>query len=80
MFDINILLFSYDRNESSPFHSFKRWVPPPPNSPPMTDAEKDEVSDRRVCNPTFMTALTLATKLLKDGRFLTRKHLMSHVN
>jgi hypothetical protein len=50
-FDINILLFPYDRNVSSPFRSFKRWVPPPPNSPPMTDAEKDEASARRVRNP-----------------------------
>jgi hypothetical protein len=49
-FDINIL-FSYDRNESSPFFSFKRWVPPPLNPSPMTDAKKDEASDCRVRNP-----------------------------
>jgi hypothetical protein len=42
MFDINILLFPYDRNESSPFRSVKRWVPPPPNPPPITDVEKDK--------------------------------------
>jgi hypothetical protein len=51
VFNINIILFPYDRNESSPFHSFKSWVPPSPNPPPMTDVEKDEASSRRVCNP-----------------------------
>jgi hypothetical protein len=50
-FDINILLFPYDRNESSPFRSVKRWVPPPPNPPPITDVEKDEASARHVRNP-----------------------------
>jgi hypothetical protein len=49
-FDINILLFPDDRNESYLFRSFKRWVPPPPNPPPMIDAEKDEASARRVHN------------------------------
>jgi hypothetical protein len=49
--DRQILLFPYDRNESSPLRSFKHWVPPPPNPPPMTDEEKDEASSRRVCNP-----------------------------
>jgi hypothetical protein len=49
--NINIILFSYDRNEFSPFRSFKRWVPPPPNLLPMTDVEKDEVSARHVRNP-----------------------------
>jgi hypothetical protein len=44
--DPQILLFSCDRNESSPLRSFKRWVPPPP----MTDKEKDEASIRRVHN------------------------------
>jgi hypothetical protein len=51
VFNINIILFPYDRNESSPFRSFKRWVPPPPNLLPMTDVEKDEVSARHVRNP-----------------------------
>jgi hypothetical protein len=50
-FDINIILFPYDRYESSPFRSFKRWVPPPPNPPPMIDAEKDEASVHCVHNP-----------------------------
>jgi hypothetical protein len=45
-----ILPFPYDRNESSPLRSFKRWVPPPPNPSPMTDEEKDEASTCRVCN------------------------------
>jgi hypothetical protein len=51
VFDINILLSPSDGNESYPFRSFKRWVPSPPNPPLMTDAEKDEVSARRVRNP-----------------------------
>jgi hypothetical protein len=37
-----ILLFPYDRNESSLLRSFKRWVPPPPNPRLMTDVKKDE--------------------------------------
>jgi hypothetical protein len=51
MFDPQILLFSYDRNESSPLRSFKRWVPLPSDPLPMTDEEKDEASIRRVRNP-----------------------------
>jgi hypothetical protein len=50
IFDPQILLFSYDRNESS-LHSFKWWVPPSPNPPPMTDEEKDEASTHHVRNP-----------------------------
>jgi hypothetical protein len=50
-FDPQILLFLYDRNESSPLCSLKRWVPPPPNPPPMTDEENDEATTHRVCNP-----------------------------
>jgi hypothetical protein len=50
-FDINIILFPYDRNGSSPFRTFKHWVPPPPNPPPMTYAEKDEASAHRDRNP-----------------------------
>jgi hypothetical protein len=49
--DRQILLFLYDRNESSLLQSFKHWIPPPPNPPPMTDEEKDKASTRRVCNP-----------------------------
>jgi hypothetical protein len=50
-FDLHILLFLYDRNDSSPLRYFKHWVPPPPNPPPMTDEEKDKVCTRRVYNP-----------------------------
>jgi hypothetical protein len=50
MFDPQILLFLYDGNESSLLLSFKHRVPPLPNPPPMTDAEKDETSTRRVRN------------------------------
>jgi hypothetical protein len=50
-FDPQILLFSYDRNESSPLRSFKRWVPQLPNPPPMTNEEKDEASTYHVHNP-----------------------------
>jgi hypothetical protein len=49
--DRQILLFPYDRNDSSPLRSFKRWVPPPPNPPLMASEEKDEASTRRVRNP-----------------------------
>jgi hypothetical protein len=51
MFDPHILLSPYNRNDSSPLRYFKRWVPLPSNSPPMTDEEKDEASTRRVRNP-----------------------------
>jgi hypothetical protein len=51
VFDPQIILFTYDRNESSPLHSFKRWVPPPSNPSPMTDEKKDEASTNRVRNP-----------------------------
>jgi hypothetical protein len=49
--DRQILLFLYDRNESSPLRSFKCWVPLPPNPPPMIDEEKDEASTHHVRNP-----------------------------
>jgi hypothetical protein len=49
--DRQILIFPYDRNESSLLRSFKHWVSPLPNPPPMTYEEKDEVSTRRVRNP-----------------------------
>jgi hypothetical protein len=38
-------------NESSSLRSFKCWVPPSLNLPPMIDEEKDEVSTRCVRNP-----------------------------
>jgi hypothetical protein len=50
-FDINIIFFPYDRNESSPLRSFKHWVPPPSNPLPMIDVENDEANVRRVRNP-----------------------------
>jgi hypothetical protein len=50
VFDPQILLFLYESNESSPFCSFKHWVPPPPNPPPMID-EKDEASICCIRNP-----------------------------
>jgi hypothetical protein len=50
-FDPQILLFPYDRNESSPLWSFKHWIPLPPNPPSMTDEEKDEASTWCVRNP-----------------------------
>jgi hypothetical protein len=49
--DRQILLFPYDRNESSLLRCFKCWVPSPPNPPPMTDEEKDEASTHCVHNP-----------------------------
>jgi hypothetical protein len=30
---------------------FKRWVPPPPNPPPMTNAEKEVATERRMDSP-----------------------------
>jgi hypothetical protein len=45
-----ILLFPYDRTESSSYRTFKRWVPSPPNPPPMADEVKDEATTRCVCN------------------------------
>jgi hypothetical protein len=48
--DWQILLFLYDRNESSLLRFFKWWVPPPPNPPSITDEEKDEASTHSVRN------------------------------
>jgi hypothetical protein len=45
-----ILLFLYDRTESSPYRTFKRWVPLPSNLPPITN-EKDEATACCICNP-----------------------------
>jgi hypothetical protein len=49
-FDPQILLFSYDRSESSLLRSFKYWVSPPPNAMPMIDEDMDEASTHRVHN------------------------------
>ena len=48
----DILWFPYDETESSPYNSFKRWVPPP-NPPPMTDEEKMTAAEHRALNPPF---------------------------
>jgi hypothetical protein len=50
-FDPQIFLFLNDRNKSPLLCSFKRLVPPPLNTPLMTDEEKDEANTRRVHNP-----------------------------
>jgi hypothetical protein len=51
MFSPQIILFLYDQNEAFPYHSFKCWVPPSPNPPPMTDEEKEEATTWRVSHP-----------------------------
>jgi hypothetical protein len=43
--------FSYDRSESFLYHNFKPLVHPLPNSPLMTDEEKEEATTRYVCHP-----------------------------
>jgi hypothetical protein len=51
MWNLQILLFSYHRNESFLYHNFKCWVSLPPNPPPMIDEEKEEATTRRVSLP-----------------------------
>jgi hypothetical protein len=51
MYDPRILMFPHNEEETSPWCSFKRWVPPPPNPPPMTIEEKKEAVSRRVRDP-----------------------------
>jgi hypothetical protein len=51
MWNPQILLFPYDRNESCLYHSFNRWVPPSLNPPPMVDEEKEEATTRHVSHP-----------------------------
>jgi hypothetical protein len=48
MFDPQILLFPYDDNQSFLYRNFQRWLPSPPNPPPMIDEEKKEVMTHRV--------------------------------
>jgi hypothetical protein len=33
------------------YERFKRWVPPPPNPPPMTNAEKEAAIEKRIESP-----------------------------
>jgi hypothetical protein len=47
-FDPRYLLFANWLCGSSSHERFKRWVPPPLNPPPMTDAEKEVATERRV--------------------------------
>jgi hypothetical protein len=51
MFDPSITLFPYDLWKSVSYLEFVRWVPPPPNSLKMTDAEKVYAALRRLANP-----------------------------
>jgi hypothetical protein len=51
MWNPQILLFLYDRNESFTYRSVQRWVPLPPNPPPMTDEETEEATTHRVRIP-----------------------------
>jgi len=53
-FDPRICLFPYiESNEIKPYSEFCRWVPPPPNPPPMRSEEKDLAAIERVSNPPF---------------------------
>jgi hypothetical protein len=52
MFDLLIMLFSYAPTLCCFLYSeFVHWVPPPPNSPEMTEAEKVDAALRRLANP-----------------------------
>jgi hypothetical protein len=51
MWNPQILLFPYNRNESFLYHNFNRWVLPPLNPLPMTDEEKEEATTRHVSHP-----------------------------
>lgn len=50
-YDPRIRLFSWRPDVTTPYHQFNRWVPPPPNPPEMTEAEKAEASARLEVNP-----------------------------
>ena len=39
-YDPRIRLFPYESEKLVPYHEFRRWVPPPPNPPPMTVDER----------------------------------------
>jgi hypothetical protein len=51
MFDPSIMLFPYDPWKSVPYSEFICWVPPPPNPPEMTEAEKVDIALRCLANP-----------------------------
>jgi hypothetical protein len=50
-FDPRYLLFANWLCGRRSHERFKRWVPPPPNLPPMTDAEKGVATERRLESP-----------------------------
>jgi hypothetical protein len=50
-FDPRIRLFPYASHVLKPYDEFQRWVPPPPNPPPMTYEEKQLAAIERVNNP-----------------------------
>jgi hypothetical protein len=50
-FDPRISLFPYVSHVLKSYHEFQRWVPPPPNPPPMTYEEKQLAAIERVKNP-----------------------------
>uniref|UniRef100_K3XXZ8 GRF-type domain-containing protein n=1 Tax=Setaria italica TaxID=4555 RepID=K3XXZ8_SETIT len=50
-YDPRFRLFPYHSTELKPYHQFRRWVPPPPNPPRMTDEEKQEAACRHVRDP-----------------------------
>jgi hypothetical protein len=51
MFDPSITLFPYDPWKSVPYSEFVCWVPPPPNSPKMAEAENVDATLRCLANP-----------------------------
>ena len=51
MFNPLIMLFPYDPWKSALYSEFVRWVPPPPNPPEMTEAEKVDAALHRLANP-----------------------------
>nr|AAV64230.1 unknown [Zea mays] len=50
-FDPRYLLFANWLCGKTSHERFKRWVPPPPNPPPMTDAEKEVATERKMDLP-----------------------------
>jgi hypothetical protein len=54
-FDHRYLLFANWLCGRSSHEHFKRWMPPPSNSPPMTDEGKDVAIERRLVSPLWGT-------------------------